>query len=127
MGRSEFDPAIRERRPWNAGRVRSALLSRSRSGPSGSGSKAVRQLSAVNEGMRTFNTTGASSRSDPKRTQCPCATLVLRGVPVAAAQRCALRYLRDGATYSGIPIDHGDLIVRLVAWAMKGTDEASAD
>ena len=26
-----------------------------------------------------------------------------------------------------IPVDHGDLIVRLVTWAMKGTDEASAD
>jgi len=31
------------------------------------------------------------------------------------------------ATYSGIPVDRGDLIVRLVTWAMKGTDEASAD
>jgi hypothetical protein len=36
--------------------------------------------------------------------------------------------LFDGAIrIPEFPVDHGDLIVRLVTWAMKGTDEASAD
>jgi hypothetical protein len=39
----------------------------------------------------------SSSQIDQKRTQCLCATLVLRGVSVAGAQRCALQYLLDGA------------------------------